>query len=146
MKVKLETLLNGYPALERLASLYLSGKLNFRNSRTLDTATGLKKTFDEANLVILKAYGAKPAGNGWSFPNADKMEAYEAEIKPELEKEVEVYGERYELKSSSFDFSQLSGKQMMQLGWLVDFIDDAEEEEAKPAPKPAKANKQRTAK
>lgn len=141
MKVNLAILINAYSALERLASLYLTGKLNFRNSRTLDDARKLKKSYDEASLAALEKHKAIPlGGDQWSFPNVAAKEAFNADLQAILDEEVEIYGEPYELQLDSFDGSQLSGAQMLALDklGLVVFVEE-DDKEAAPKEKPAKA-------
>ncbi len=138
IKLKLSTLVDGFSALDQLCSLYLTGKLNFQNGRTLEDARRLVKTFDESKMKALEKYAvpSSPGAQNWKFTDAAKAQAYNQEIKEILAQEVEVYGAPYELSFESEAVAQLSGKQIADLRWLVTVI---EPEEAKqPAPEKAK--------
>ena len=126
MKLKLEQLIASADALERLAALYLTGALNFRNAHTLEDARKQIQHFNAARLLAFQTYGTQTGSDTWTILGAEptRLQQFNEEIASLMQEEVEIYGAHYELRIDLFDASRLSGADMLALRWLVTFKED----------------------
>ena len=117
MKIKLNTLLESFGALQAIANQPFPVKLSYKLGRILKAAEQCLQAHEKVRVKLVEKYGEKREKGGYEVTDPEALEKFKAEVEPLLEVEQELWGDPisiYELGNKELPPAVLGA-----LDWLI---------------------------
>lgn len=129
IKLKISNIINGTPALQKLASTELKAKLAWQVGRILKAAEEEMQSFNEARLNLIKKYGDKDSNGelitdekgNCTIPNT-ASETFSNELNELINADVEINANKISI--SSIEDKEFTPTEMAQLEAFIDFEEE----------------------